>query len=350
MSNLISNGYHLTESYLGFFKLETVRESGEITSSTGWFPNLITNTGKDLLGNQSTQVATYARVGTGTATPAVTDTLLQAQGAFGNSIQSTSNVARATPPYYWSRFTTIRIPAGSATGTWTEVGVAPTSTGNVWSRALILDGLGNPTSISVAADEALDVSYELRLFVNNSDQTGSIVISGVTYSTTLRPADITTRIQNGADVVGGPVTSSSIVWAMSGPLGAITGAPSGTAGLSPASKTLQTYSNGSYTRDIVFTWGLTEGNASGGVGALYIYNAVGVWQIGFSPSIPKDATKILTLTFRYSWDRNSSPDVIANLSGSLVTGQRGTLIPGKDKALTGGTSTSAPGTLTPVIS
>lgn len=342
--------YCLDEYYQGFFKLDAVKASGKITSSTGWFPNLITNTGLDLLGNQSTQVVTYARVGTGTATPAVTDTLLQSQGAFGNSIQSTSNVARPTPPYYWSRFTTIRIPIGSATGTWTEVGVAPTSTGNVWSRALILDGLGNPTSISVAADEALDVSYELRLFVNNSDQTGSVVISGVTYSTTLRPSQITSIIQNGPDAVGVPVTAASILWAMSGPIGAITGVPSGQADLSFGSKALQTYSNGTYFRDVIFTWGLTDGNAVGGVGAIYIYNSTGIWQMGFSPSIPKDGTKILTLTFRYSWGRNSSPDVIANLSTNLISAQCGTLLPEKTKGLTGSASTSGTGTLTPVLS
>jgi hypothetical protein len=63
----------------GEYRLVIKRNGEEI--DTGWFKNLILNQGLDQLGTDGNVLVGYARVGTGTTAPAVTDTVLQAQVA-----------------------------------------------------------------------------------------------------------------------------------------------------------------------------------------------------------------------------------------------------------------------------
>ncbi len=85
-------------------------------------------------------------VGSGNAAPAETDTALQARASTSN-INVQSNNSNVSPRYGWRR-RTFRFAAGAAAGNLSEVGVGWTTTA-VFSRALILDGSGNPTTITV---------------------------------------------------------------------------------------------------------------------------------------------------------------------------------------------------------
>src|SRR5690606_4774599 len=59
---------------------------------------------------------------------------------------------------------------GQAAGNLSEIGIQHTSTsGPLWSRALILDGQGNPTTITVLPDDFLTCYYTLRIMIPKED-------------------------------------------------------------------------------------------------------------------------------------------------------------------------------------
>lgn len=115
-------------------------------------------------------------VGTGNTPPVVTDTTLEGfvaatrenqGGVIPNTVNST------VYPRYATRAIKKRFNGSAIAGApLSEVGIAITSGAGITansttplaSRALIVDALGNPTSITVLADEFLDVTYELTTY------------------------------------------------------------------------------------------------------------------------------------------------------------------------------------------
>ena len=293
----------------GRFKLEAVNEeTGERRELTPWFNNLITDQGLNRLGTGGIHSnGAFCMAGTGSAPPATTDTALASQLAVTSTVLSTTNSGRASAPYYGSITLVYRFAAGSATGNLTELGIGYTST-EVFSRTLIKDGSGNPTTITVLSTEALDVTYELRLYPPAADVVHSTVISGVTYTGVIRASGVTSFVVNGD---WAPSTSMSTLLARggrapeaySGAIGAVTGSPSGSSATINDCVTAA-YSNNSYQRTGTTTVGLSQGNLAGGITAIRILtSAMGAYQISFSPAIPKDATKVLTFGLTLSWAR-----------------------------------------------
>ena len=90
-----------------------------------------------------------------------------------------------------------------------------------------------------------------------------------------------------------------------GDIGAVTApTPSGTSGI--LSATPLAYSSGSYTRAATVSAGLNDSNLSGGIMSilLSLYSTGnGSYQIQFDPAIPKDSTKVLSLTIQHTWAR-----------------------------------------------
>ncbi len=86
-------------SFAGRFSLSIYNpETGE-TRETGWFDNLITNTGLDHLGDTDGMQG-FVRVGTSGTTPANTDTALGAQvGSAARGTRVFANVTSPTPVY-----------------------------------------------------------------------------------------------------------------------------------------------------------------------------------------------------------------------------------------------------------
>lgn len=302
----------------GFFKFEAVKldKDGNETSRrtlADWFPNLITNNGLNLYmaatgSGLGSNPLSYCQVGSGSTPPAVTDTALVARIANNNSILTTSNGVASSAPYYgWKRFT-YRFNEGVAAGNISEVGISQSTTGNLFSRALILDE-GSPTTLVVLPDETLDVTYELRLYPPSADAAGSVTLDSIVYNFTLRASRATTAT-NWADGIGTGIAGlTAITYPAASVLGAVTGQPTGTP-TTPVSPVFAAYTSGNYYRDFTATWGLTQGNATGGIGCVEIVESVGsvspgAFQMQFTPVIPKDGTRIMTLTFRYSIARHT---------------------------------------------
>lgn len=291
----------------GFFKLEAVKLDGTVRPLTGWFPNLITDVGLNRIGTGSYLNACH--VGSNNTAPANNNTTLAGYIAGTTTIVATSIGAQATAPYYGWKRKTFRFGIGTATGNLSEVGVATAAANGgstiLFSRALILDEFGSPTTITVLSDEILDVTYELRLYPPLTDVTQTVSITGSgSHDTITRASSVTSTGWGnylGTGVTFDP-TGGSNFDARSGELGAITGSPSGASSGSSTSYNL-TYGNNTLYRDGGANFSLAQGNV-GGIRSVSWYTTLGYFQTRFDPVINKTATKTLNLIFRVAWARN----------------------------------------------
>ena len=281
-----------------------IDESGNevITQETGWFDNLITNNGLDLVAtvDNGNQLA-YAQVGTGSTTPAFGDTTLSNFRAATNTNQGDTNGQVTGPPRYGWRRVVRRFAQGAASGNISEIGMSPSAAGNLYSRALILDGSGNPTTISVLATDFLDVTYESRNYVNTSDIAGSITISGVTYATIVRPfsySDNSPWSTYLPSLTGGQNSNNEVS------IGETFPATGGTA-ISGTRQfpTKAAYTAGNRYRDFSGTWGIGVANFATGVGYIAMGTGLGYRGIGFTPKILKTNEYELKYALRWSWGR-----------------------------------------------
>jgi len=290
----------------GFYRMRAMRPDGRIRPLTDWFPNLITNAGLNLIGSSASWL-TACQVGSGTTPPSVSDTVLANRIAGTSNRISSQSSAIGTPPYYATRTITYEFGQGAAAGNLTEVGVGNSTSGpTLFSRALILDGEGQPTTITVLPDEFLQVDYQLRIYPPLDDVQGQVTISGNTYNYTLRAAQAGLASIWGLGQSGARAGGDFCDAYESDTLGPITGLISGNS--SSVFPSNSSYSPGTYYREFSAQWGLSQGNFATGIGGVSTYlgessfNApMGRVQMVFSPKVPKNNTKIFTLILRHTW-------------------------------------------------
>lgn len=286
---------------------EAIPDTREIVAD--WFPNLITDFGRNHVGSDTSSFS-YCRVGTGNTTPTFADTALETQIASTNDTATWSKAVSPTAPYYTETVITKRFASGAVVGNVAEVGMGDTAAGgDLFSRALILDSGGNPATISVLADEILEVTYRIQFIPNVTDVVGIISISGTDYNYTLRPANVLSTSTNGwggFSPTGLDVRLAAANWqrAYNGNIQSVTQLPSG-AGDDPGTAVTNAYVNNSYSRSGTLTWGLSVGNLAGGIRSVAVAFGCGTFQIEFDPVLAKDASKILSLEFYHSWDRDT---------------------------------------------
>lgn len=299
----------------GYFKMEAHQQDeagAEIPGSRrhlAEFQNLITDNGLELM-KDGAHMIRYISVGSGSTAPAFTDTQLVARIATAGYGSAPAGGTYNSTDKYCDVTISIQFGQGAAAGNLSEVGIGAGSTGlNLFSRSLIKDGAGNPTTITVLAIEFLTVTYTLRLYFDTADTTGSFTIGGTTYNTITRcavfdsnPAWIWNYFGGCAIGDGGNLQT----YASTSVLGAAgSGAPSGSSGTGSTTWTKTNGPVGSYYADIKWDFTISQGNATGGVGAVYHSSgrSWGRYKTSFTPPLPKDNTKTMSLTFRFSWSR-----------------------------------------------
>jgi hypothetical protein len=273
---------------------------------TPWFDNIILDSGLNRWGTGV--IIAGAAIGTGTSAPAASDVGLQTQTHYTTTTGTGAGLAAGSAPNYNNTRTIVyRTALGALDGNYSEVGVGWAS-GSMFSRALILDGGGSPTTISVSSSEQLDIVYQLSVYPPLVDTGPSAVtISGVSYTITGR-ASIVSAI-SGVGSWGVQLSNPAMrLWGGSfigynGAIGAITGSPGGTPTSGDGSST-NAYSNNSLTLTGMLTASLTAGNVAGGLSSVVCsWDSQCSFQYGVSPAIPKDGTKTLSLNYSYSWAR-----------------------------------------------
>lgn len=286
----------------GFFKLIATDANGKERLLADWFPNLITNGGLDQLGGAATWL-TGCSVGSGNTAPADTDTQLSSIVASSSNIIGTASSVLAVSPYYGSRINTYFFAAGAATGVLAELGLGLSPTA-LFSRALILNSMGAPTTVTVAGGESLTVFYEFRNYPPLTDTTGTVVIGGLSYNYIARAANV--GGSNWAPSKLGDIGGGALTTAFAGAIAAITGGPTGTNQAEDSGADVA-YTPGSLHVDRNSVWGGASANF-GGINSLLflagqINASLGQFQVGFNTPIPKDNTHSLTLTVRQFWAR-----------------------------------------------
>lgn len=274
------------------------------------FDNLITDSGLNRWGSGA--VGTECRVGSGTTAPSVSDNALASQVAVTSTAAPDNTYTYAHNATGNGSITVsraFRFNAGVAAGTLAEVGIG-WATG-LFSRALIVDGGGTPTTITILSDEILDVRYTLQVNMP-ADVTGSVSIGGTSYSYTIRPCNIdggttsqftTTWFIN---AIGG-YTGQQNMAVYSGAIGTITQYPSGTQTNGGVDLSVAAYSNNSKQRTVTYTAPVIVFNTTFRSMEFGLMGGNNTWftrfQIDFGASITKTNAQVFSLTFTFSWDR-----------------------------------------------
>lgn len=302
----------------GKYKLRVRRADGSTRLETPWFDNLITDVGLNELGVSSNTHAA-CQVGSGSEpAPATTDTGLISYVAGTTTRSGLTTNAQSTAPYYISATRTYEFGAGVAAGNLTEVGIGTSATsgaGVLFSRALITDGGGSPTTITVLADEFLDVTYQLQVVPPTTDQSFNITdggAAGTVHAVVMRASEVTQVggwVHGESTPAGGlaqirPTTGCT---AYDGAIGAITATPVGSSDTA-ATFTEDAYVGSSLTRTGSAVFSLSRANFATGISAVQIrgLNGAGQWQMSFAPAIPKDDADTLELFFSCVWTRTTA--------------------------------------------
>ena len=212
--------------------------------------------------------------------------------------------------------------------------VATTNTTPLYSRGLLVDDVGSPTSISYdAKNEYLDVYWELTWWVP-AEVSGTVTLdilgTNIVHDYVVRPsnwrrltsASNTNWALPNADSSGVNFLFISMVvsdgklspgnkaetHAASGPLGTFTQYPTATGGVFPVSNSVIQPFTTDKQRDFEIQFAPASGNVAGGIGVLHIGTRTGsndsgihtgaTWQISLDPKIDKTATRNFNFTVR----------------------------------------------------
>ena len=274
------------------FKLRVSDKHGNITYESPEFKNIVLNQGLERLGVGA--IESYCRVGSGSSAPLADQAQLDEQVAATSTITERNNGVNVARGYnYISR--KYRFDTGQAAGNLTEVGVGWGASGaTLYNRAMIRDTSNNPTTVTVLADEVLDIYVELRSYVPLTTTRVTARISGVDYEIYFKPLvtsknEAFTRAYSCIDATG-----------FSGAIQEGNNYPSGY--LDSFTYSNANYVPGSLEKVFSVYWGLNSGNAAP-LQTVVIETPFSTYQAQFSPKIPKTAETVLKLSFKIGWGR-----------------------------------------------
>ncbi len=292
--------------FSGAYKVRVLRLDGSVRLETDFFDNLITNTGLDWLGAYINTPVAW--VSNGTTPPSNNSTSMSGTIlGFKNNRTESSAVQVSTLPNYGYTNYTYTFDVGGVVGDISELGIGAGTVSTItylFSRALIVNNLGVPITITLTSTDQLQIVYQLRQYMPDGDTTFDLDVNGVTHTFTVRPSynaiaqywtPYITRIQFYDD--------GSWVCGLTGAIGPRSGAPSGTI-IPSTTRTMSTYVLGSYVRGFVITWLPAAGTRTFASFLMRsLYTAAGTWQFGVTPSIVKTDLQSLRIEGQYSWGR-----------------------------------------------
>lgn len=251
-----------------------------------------------------------AKVGTGSAAPTLGDTDLQNPLATVNSTaadvaQNSYTYDSVSDSFIFTMAKTLPYGIGAVVGNVSEVGVFSNSSsvGNsspLFSRALVVDALGDPTTMPVTVEDQLVITYTLTGVIPRS-LSGSFDINSVTYNYEMK------RSLPGfnnffSEVIGArPGNFPSAVMLRDTDVSY----PNPTAGLGQAGfttiGTMVTYPSvanpNTLARKFRLRVPLTQGNFAGGIRCLAFAPSASHWLMKFDPPIPKTNQDLFELEF-----------------------------------------------------
>lgn len=293
---------NITYRMKGEYTLTVSRLDGTVRKKIGPFPNLITNVGLARI-TEGTWCWECA-IGSGSSTPTVTQTTLDnvfarkvgtesassiPSGFTGHPTVFTTGQAQLKETLLW------RFPIGTVVGNASEVAVGWDSNGTfqAFSRSLILDEFGEPTTFTFIETDIVDVEYTLSMYVPTEDIIQSLFIGTTEHMVTSRPIRVGTtswRIfgSTGNRFTGrlfGYASTHTTAWPQ-WVYSAIaftdwdhpdlqvqstsTGSGDTSEGNPDRRNTINQTKNGVYSRDSLLTWEYPRGNYLSGIGWLQL--------------------------------------------------------------------------------
>ncbi|RLZ06647.1 hypothetical protein EAH57_15530 [Acinetobacter sp. 2JN-4] len=290
----------------------TTRKETELTD---WFPNLVLNAGLDRM-SQGAWI-NRVMVGSGNSTPLITQTSLDNFVASTTTRTEHASTRQLTNlPYYYSLKTTFRFAQGAAAGNLSEIAMG-WADNSCWNRSLIKDSNGNPTTITVKANEFLDILTELRIYPNLNDVVSDVDLKNEdgdtisTHTVTVRPNMFIDLIHSGsyelfatavrlADGINN-MTNTIRVRAGDALLNSISQNVTGTTIVD----THGSAGNNSYPslKSCVYKLPFTITQALGLHKVISVKSRLGDWKFEYNPPISKDNTQTLEHNFMLTWGR-----------------------------------------------
>lgn len=296
----------------GRFALTVLRADGSVKEEVPFFDNLILDSFLEAVRVGITQsyfpnIAKTVRVGTGTLAPAVGQTTLAALtasiqgGQAGTSSYTETGIVVDGSTWTASATMTFMFALGSVVANISEVGFGlPGVTGsNVHSRALVTDTNGNPTAVTVTAQDQLIVKYQLILSGNDTDGSGTVSLGTppVDYAwISRRPSGVQFPV---GDYLNNNNAATSTAYAASN--GALNGVGVSATGTAAAMTHAHQAGVLPGERRSSVSLATNEGNLSGGIKCIQWGN-IGKFQ--FTPAVPKDANKVFSLVLSYRLTRS----------------------------------------------
>lgn len=307
----------IKSKFYGHFKVQVFNEDGSLDKEAET-PNVICNKGLDaVLGG--TSVSSYVAWGTGTNTPAATDTDLQTRVAVTSTVLTNSSWSAASTtvtsaPYSASQSVAYTFASGNS-GNLNEVGWFYSWSGSISSSYLFSHALISGGPISVASAQTVVITYTLTWVINN-DITGTTTINGTGYNYTIRPYNLSTwhplsMLYNGSGPNNCPVIYTSDIYPTLGTSSGLVSVSSSTPPTMSSSFTTSTYSNSTYTNgtfilthNMTFT---TPSNVSSFNTLVFATRPTSVgpsynfWQIYWSTAIPLVTNQTITIPVSIQW-------------------------------------------------
>lgn len=290
-------------------------ECKQVVEDTGFFDNLITNTGMNRVGEVTTSsfntLCGRFVVGSGSAVPQFADTTLQNPVAFASANPVLDSESSNYDRGWYEMTVRHQFGQGQAAGNLSEIGIQHTSaSGPLWSRALILDGQGNPTTITVLPDDYLTCYYTLRIMIPKEDAVFNIDVDydadGIVPTVvTGRPLAANSSVPYGGWGLKTAVTATfAFLQFYTGGLAVATAtSPLGLSiGDNTSSFSIVPYITDSFERYVTRMNKPDEHNSQE-LRTAVLSALMGQWQIEFNPPLQKDNTQTMQVTFGYSWAR-----------------------------------------------
>ena len=279
----------------GRFKIDAINtKTGARRELAPMQDNVILTSGLDRIGVGAW--GNYCQVGTGNSTPAITQTTLDTRVA-GVSRSGSSNTNRSvSSPWSVDFEQTFNFGEGVAEGVLAEIGLAGGVSTNLFSRALIKDSGGTPTTITILSDEYLEVTYVLTFNFKAGDTAWAFDMGGSPYSGVIRASNADTQT-----ILNTEVEVIADARAYDGAIGAEDGSPAGSN--ASASIVSDSYVSLSNERTATITLGLNDGNFAGGITALRWRSRIATYQASITPALVKTSSDIVTFDISTSWAR-----------------------------------------------
>lgn len=334
---------HAHMGAVGYFEVELIHKPTGLIKRKLRFRNVITNALLDwAMGGGGGAFGAFpsyffedgwAAIGSGTDSsgtaaypPAVTDTTLRAEVARtqsrGSPTIDVSGGYDTVGVYWWKKVTKVFLSGVGTNSNLTEVGLfSASSGGTMFCRQLFRDNAGNPTTIAKTADDELRITYEFRIYPQQTSNTTTLTINSVSTTCTTRAYDVdstsTGRYGGNGTSQNGLINQIGRNWNSStgtvynasyssNSMPALTNEQTGTA-TGPSAVSWGGYTNGTYYRDQSITFlpglgNLTIGSITWGapntqLGALFITT--------FDPAFTKTDTQRAIFSGRFFFGRGT---------------------------------------------